>query len=168
MRGHKKSSIEWPYCSFSILWLGLLASHPSNLIFFIHRWIMHYLPRALMRGRQFDFLHLTWYAPYNWNARMHYFDICNWCILFVPACVLLKRQITKLIWDIMSSNMQSFHIQVRRLTTCTQTFTLPMIPKYKTLQKSPPLFMLNFFQNKCISCRKFSRFWINTTFVQLQ
>ena len=35
--------------------------------FVIHRWIMHYLPRALMRGRQSNFVNLTWYALHQWN-----------------------------------------------------------------------------------------------------
>ena len=36
--------------------------------FVIHRGIMHYLPRALMRGRQSNFVNLTWYALHQWNT----------------------------------------------------------------------------------------------------
>ena len=38
------------------------------ILFVIHRWIMHYLPRALMRGRQSNFSNLTWYALHQWNT----------------------------------------------------------------------------------------------------
>ena len=39
-----------------------------NSFFVIYRWILHYLSRALMRGRQSNFVNLTWYALHQWNT----------------------------------------------------------------------------------------------------